>query len=226
MITNFGSRVFTPMVQELQERYGSRRQYEPLCGQCSSSDPLSEIEGEFIEECDSFFMATVGSSGWPYVQHRGGPKGFLKVIDAHTVAFADFRGNRQYVTTGNLMSDDRVALILVNYPRRARLKILGRADVFEGDRAAQWIDTVRDRNYKAVVERVYVIHVEALDWNCPQHIAPRFTIEELQSVVAPFEQKLQALEEENAALRSLSSAIATDALSGTVDANADTQNSR
>lgn len=210
MVTNLGSRVFTPTVQELQERYGSRRQYEPLCGQCNSTDPLSETEIEFIAECDSFYMATVGSWGWPYVQHRGGPKGFLRVMDTRTVAFADFRGNRQYVSTGNLISDDRVSLILVNYPHRARLKILGRASIFEGEQAAQWIDVVKDRGYKAVVERVYWIRVEALDWNCPQHITPRFTVDQIQTAVAPLEQKLRALEKENAALRSRLSGAAIE----------------
>ncbi len=201
MPTNFGSRVFTPMVKELQERYGSRRQYERLRGQNSSTDQLSENETEFVAERDSFYMATVGRSGWPYVQHRGGPKGFLKVIDAHTLAFADYRGNKQYVSAGNLMTDERVALILVDYPRQTRLKILGRASVFHGDKAAEWIDRVKDAGYNAATERVFVIRVEAFDWNCPQHITPRFTVEEIRTALAPFEVQLQGLERENERLR-------------------------
>ena len=201
MPTNFGSRVFTPVVKELQERYGSRRQYERLHGQKSSTDQLSENETEFIAERDSFYMATVGRSGWPYVQHRGGPKGFLKVIDAHTLACADYRGNRQYVSTGNLMTDERVALILVDYPRQTRLKILGRASIFDGDKAADWPDRVKDAGYNAAAERVFVIRVEAFDWNCPQHITPRFTVEEIRTALAPFEEQLQGLEKENERLR-------------------------
>ena len=201
MANNFGSRVFTPVVKELQERYGSKRQYERLRGQYGPTDELSENEGGFIAERDSFYMATVGAAGWPYVQHRGGPKGFLKVIDAHTLAFADYRGNKQYVSTGNLMTDERVALILVDYPRQTRLKILGRASIFEGAKASEWIDRVKDPGYKAVIERVYVIRVEAFDWNCPQHITPRFTIEEVRTALAPFEEQMQALEDENQRLR-------------------------
>jgi predicted pyridoxine 5'-phosphate oxidase superfamily flavin-nucleotide-binding protein len=201
MSTNFGSRVFTQVVKELQERYGSRRQYERLRGQSATADRLSEDESGFIAERDSFYMATVGSSGWPYVQHRGGPKGFLKVIDAGTLAFADYRGNRQYVSTGNLMTDSRVALILVDYPRRARLKILGRVSIFEGEEAAPWISKVKDPSDPAFSERVYVVRVEAFDWNCPQHITPRFTVEEIQTALAPFEQQLHDLEEENTRLR-------------------------
>lgn len=201
MPTNYGSRVFTEVVKELQERYGSRRQYERLRGQSTPADHLSEDESGFIAERDSFYMATVGSSGWPYVQHRGGPKGFLKVLDPSTLAFADYRGNRQYVSTGNLMTDDRVSLILVDYPRRARLKILGRVSIFEGEAAAPWISKVKDPSDPSFSERVYVVRVEAFDWNCPQHITPRFTVEEIQTALAPFEQQLQALEEENARLR-------------------------
>ena len=146
-------------------------------------------------------MATIGSTGWPYVQHRGGPKGFLKVIDDSAVAFADFRGNKQYISTGNLATDNRVAMIMVDYPHRARLKILGRADIFEGEQAREWIERLRDQGYKAVIERVYVIRVEAFDWNCPQHITPRFTADQIQEALAPFEQRMQELEQENKKLR-------------------------
>src|SRR5664279_5312464 len=118
----------------------------------------------------SFLRASIGATGWPYVQHRGGPKGFLKVIDERTVAFADFRGNKQYISTGNLLTDNRVALILVDYPRQLRLKLLGRVEIFEGELALGWIEKVRDPNYKALTERVYVIRIEAFDWNCQQHI--------------------------------------------------------
>jgi predicted pyridoxine 5'-phosphate oxidase superfamily flavin-nucleotide-binding protein len=201
MAQHFGSLVFTPVVKALQEKYGSRRQYARMEGGGTSRDRLGPDEAAFIAERDSFYMATTGSTGWPYVQHRGGPKGFLKVIDDSRVAFADFRGNRQYVSTGNLATDNRVTIIMVDYPRQARLKILGRAEVFEGEQASEWIERLRDSGYKAVIERVYVIQVEAFDWNCPQHITPRFTADQIQEALAPFELRMRELERENKKLR-------------------------
>jgi predicted pyridoxine 5'-phosphate oxidase superfamily flavin-nucleotide-binding protein len=201
MARNFGSLVFTPVVKALQEKYGSRRQYARMEGAETSRDRLGPDESAFIAERDSFYMASIGSTGWPYVQHRGGPRGFLKVIDDSRVAFADFRGNRQYVSTGNLATDNRVAIIMVDYPRQARLKLLGRAEVFEGEQASEWIERLRDPGYKAVIERVYVIQVEAFDWNCPQHITPRFTADQIQEALAPFELRMQELERENKKLR-------------------------
>jgi len=198
---SFGSLVFTPVVKTLQERYGSRRQYARIEGSGEQSAGLGADEREFLSEQDTFFMASLGETGWPYVQHRGGPKGFLKVIDKETIAFADFQGNRQYVSTGNLLTDNRVALIFVDYPRQQRLKILGRAEIFEGDKAKEWLAKVRDPGYKAVAERVYVIHVEAFDWNCPQHIVPRFTEEEIRQALEPVEKQMEELEAENKKLR-------------------------
>ena len=201
MAHNFGSLVFTPLVKALQEKYGSRRQYARLEAGHPSRDLLGADESAFIAERDSFYVATVGSTGWPYVQHRGGPNGFLKVIDDHTISFADFRGNKQFINTGNLATDNRVALIMVDYPRQARLKILGRAEIFEGEAAREWIERLREAGYKAVIERVYMIRVEAFDWNCPQHITPRFTAEQIQEALAPFERRLEELERENEKLR-------------------------
>ncbi len=197
----FGSLVFTPVIQALQERYGSRRQYARWEASPISQEDLGPSESEFLAECDSFYMASVGSTGWPYVQHRGGPKGFLKVIDERTVTFADFRGNKQYVSTGNLMSVDRVALLLVDYPRQARLKILGHVKILEGADAKDWIEKVRDPGYDAVIERVFVIHVDAFDWNCTQHITPRFTEEQIRESLTPIEKRMKALEQENERLR-------------------------
>ena len=201
MANNFGSLVFTPVVKALQEKYGSRRQYAAMEGGSASPDHLGAEESAFIAERDSFYMATVGATGWPYIQHRGGPKGFLKVIDDHTIAFPDFRGNKQFISTGNIGTDNRVALIMVDYPRQARLKILGRAEVFEGEQRREWLERLREPGYKAVIERAYVIKVEGFDWNCPQHITPRFTTEQIQEALAPFERRLQDLERENKALR-------------------------
>jgi predicted pyridoxine 5'-phosphate oxidase superfamily flavin-nucleotide-binding protein len=190
-----------PLVKALQEKYGSRRQYARMEAGPSVPDRLGPDESMFLAERDSFYMATVGSTGWPYVQHRGGPKGFLKVIDNRTIAFADFRGNKQFVSTGNIGSDDRVSLILVDYPSQTRLKILGRAEIFEGDAVREWIEKLRDPDSKAVIERVYVIRVEAFDWNCPQHITPRFTEDQIREALAPFERKQEELERENEKLR-------------------------
>jgi uncharacterized protein len=197
---SFGSFVFTPTVKALQERYGSRRQYARL-EQAGSPDRFGDDERAFIAERDSFYMASVGATGWPYIQHRGGPKGFPRVIDDRTIAFADFSGNKQFISAGNVATDARVALILVDYPQQARLKILGRAEILEGDGASALVERVRDPHYKAVVERVFVIHLEAFDWNCPQHITPRYTAEEIQSAIAPVEQELQRMRQENERLR-------------------------
>lgn len=200
MTKSFGSLVFTPAVKALQERYGSRRQYARI-ERLGDGGGLGPDEKEYIGERDTFYMASLGETGWPYVQHRGGPKGFLKVIDNVTVAFADFRGNKQYISTGNLMADNRAALILVDYPRQLRLKVLGRVEIFEGEKAKDWLSRVRDPEYKAVTERVYVIRIEAFDWNCQQHIIPRFTVEEIKSVLEPIEEQMQKLHQENEDLR-------------------------
>jgi predicted pyridoxine 5'-phosphate oxidase superfamily flavin-nucleotide-binding protein len=202
MTKSFGSLVFTPVVKSLQERYGSRRQYARMEQLGEMPGGLGPGEQEFLRERDTFYMASLGATGWPYVQHRGGPKGFLKVIDERTIAFADFRGNKQYISTGNLMTDNRIALIFVDYPRQQRLKILGRAEIFEGEKAKEWLAKVRDPQYRATTERVYVIRVEAFDWNCPQHIIPRFTEEEIRDVLEPVEKQLQELQEDNKRLRS------------------------
>jgi predicted pyridoxine 5'-phosphate oxidase superfamily flavin-nucleotide-binding protein len=198
---DFGSLVFTPVVKALQEKYGSRRHYARMESGAAARDRLGPEESAFIAERDTLYMATVGANGWPYVQHRGGPKGFLKVIDDQTIAFADFGGNKQFISTGNLTTDNRVALIMVDYPHQARLKILGRAEILTGDPAREWIERLRDPAYKAVIERVYVIRIEAFDWNCPQHITPRFTAEQAKEALAPLERRLAELELENKKLR-------------------------
>jgi uncharacterized protein len=126
---SFGSMALTPIVKELQKRYGSRQQYERLEKNGGSQDRLTEFEQDFLSLRDTFYCANTSVAGWTYVQHRGGPRGVLKGIDDKTLAFADFRGNKQYISTGNLLSDDRVAMILVDYPRQARLKILGHVEI-------------------------------------------------------------------------------------------------
>jgi len=201
MSHQFGSLVFTPVVKALQERYGSRRQYASMEKRSTSFDRLGDDESTFIGERDSFYIASLGATGWPYVQHRGGPKGFLKVIDEQTIAFADFSGNKQFISAGNLMTDSRVALILVDYPAQTRLKILGRAEILDGEPADPWIGQVRHASYKAKIERVFVIRVDAFDWNCPQHITPRYTSDQIKDALAPIERRMQDLAEENQRLR-------------------------
>jgi len=158
-------------------------------------------EVAFIAARDSFYMASVSQTGWPYVQHRGGPPGFLKVMDEVTLAFADYRGNRQYVSVGNVDADDRVALILVDYPRRARLKILAHAERLSLDADPALLAQVTDGGYPGKAERIFRLRLEAFDWNCPQHITPRFTEVEIERAVQPLRERLESLEAENQRLR-------------------------
>jgi hypothetical protein len=198
---NFGSLVFTPTIKALQERHGSRGQYARMEQSDPADDGLGPMEKEFLAERDSFYMASTGSTGWPYIQHRGGPAGFVKVIDDNTIAFANFSGNKQYVTSGNAVTDNRVALIFVDYPRQERLKLLGKLEILEGEKASEWLEKVRHPEYKAAVDSVYVVHVEAFDWNCPQHIVPRFTAVQIRELLVPAEKRMQELEDENQTLR-------------------------
>ena len=166
-----------------------------------SADRFSPNETAFIAERDSFYLATVSQTGWPYIQHRGGPRGFLRVLDQSTLGFADFRGNRQYLTLGNLLGDDRVALFLMDYPRRRRLKILARMSVHDLKAEADLADRVATPGYRGLAERGFTLRLHAFDWNCPQHIAPRFTADEIEAAIAPLRARLRDLEAENARLR-------------------------
>jgi predicted pyridoxine 5'-phosphate oxidase superfamily flavin-nucleotide-binding protein len=189
----------TPSVKAAQLANGVRF---PAEAAGSESDRLTATETQFIAGRDSFYIATVSESGWPYMQHRGGPKGFLHAIDDRTLAFADFRGNRQYVTTGNLAANDRASLFLMDYPARRRLKIYARIEQRElaadPELAAMLAPPA---GYRARPERAMLLHVEAFDWNCPQHITPRFSEDELVEVLSPLKQRLERLEAENRALR-------------------------
>jgi uncharacterized protein len=190
----FAEIAFTDTVKSVQEALGSRNGYARReVGDVDLNDQLGPSEAQFIANRDSFYMATVSETGWPYVQHRGGPKGFLRVLDERTIGFADLSGNRQYVSVGNLMTDDRVSLFLMDYPNRARLKLLGRARLVGLDDS----DVIRrlvHPDYRARVERVVLISVEAFDWNCPQHITPRFTADEVEQAVQPLRQRIADLE--------------------------------
>lgn len=164
-------------------------------------DRLTANEIAFIAERDSFYMASVSETGWPYVQHRGGPPGFLKVIDDRTLAFADYRGNRQYISTGNLAANDRCALFLMDYPRRARLKIYAHVENVPLDADPSLSELVTDPSYRAKLERIFRLRLEAFDWNCPQHITPRFTEREVVEATRPLTDRIAQLEAENADLR-------------------------
>jgi uncharacterized protein len=158
-------------------------------------------ETEFITACDSFYMATLSESGWPYVQHRGGPVGFLRVIDDKTLAFPDFRGNQQYISVGNIAANDRVALLIMDYPNRRRLKIYARVEVKDLKIDPQFAETLMLPGYRAKPERTFLLHLEAFDWNCPQHITPRFTERQIEAVLAPVGARIAQLEAENKVLR-------------------------
>jgi predicted pyridoxine 5'-phosphate oxidase superfamily flavin-nucleotide-binding protein len=146
-------------------------------------------------------MGSVSEDGWPYVQHRGGPAGFLKMVDERTLAFADYRGNRQYISTGNLAANDRASLFLMDYPRRMRLKIYAHVDKLPLDEDPALTERVMDKGYKARPERIFRFRLKAFDWNCPQHITPRFTEREIEQAVRPLHERMAELEAENAALR-------------------------
>jgi len=173
--------MFSEAAKRYQERYGSRAAYERVEQQGKAGDALGPMEREFIGRRDSFYVATVTADGWPYVQHRGGPKGFLRVLDDRTLAFADFAGNAQFITVGDLETNDRVALFLMDYPNQARLKVIGHAKVVEGDSELE--AKVAVPGYSARVQRVIVVDVAAADWNCSQHITPRWTEEEVRAVM-------------------------------------------
>ncbi len=202
MAKAFAELAFTTKVREIQKKQGSSELYDRFFMPTTPTDDrLGPDEMQFIGLRDGFYQATVSETGWPYVQFRGGPRGFLKVLDDQTLAYADFRGNRQYISAGNLSMDDRVSMILVDYPNSARIKILGRAKLVEKADDPDLIASLHDQSYRARPERAVVIRVEGFDWNCPQHLPVRLTVEELQPIIAPLQQELAQLRAENAALK-------------------------
>lgn len=192
----------TPSVRAAQAAMGSDSVWRDFKGH-REFDRFSANEAQFIAARDSFYMATVSETGWPYIQHRGGPAGFLKLIDDRTLAFADYRGNRQYISVGNLTADDRVALILMDYAGRRRLKIYAHVEAVALDAGPALVERVVDTGYKAKPERVLLLHLESFDWNCPQHITPRFTEAEIGQALAPLHERLAELQAENDRLRAL-----------------------
>ena len=183
MNENFTKLAFTDTVKSIQEKYGSRMSYSKM-EQSGDRFVLTDREKPFIKSRDSFYMATVGKNGWPYVQFRGGPPGFLHVIDDTTLGFADFRGNRQYISAGNITDTRRASLILLDYPTQQRLKIWAEADIKDASDEPDLVKQLTQDNYKAHVERVILLHIRGYDWNCPQHITPRYTLAQIASEIS------------------------------------------
>jgi predicted pyridoxine 5'-phosphate oxidase superfamily flavin-nucleotide-binding protein len=185
---------FTAAVRACQTKMGSRHAYEALDRSPDRRDALTAEEADFIHARDGFFQASVSETGWPYVQYRGGPPGFLHVLDGKTMAYADFRGNRQYISTGNLLGNDRIALFLMDYANQRRLKVMGRVCQVSEDEALLLLPRLQQPNYPAQVERVVKISIEAYDWKCPKHITPRFTEAEIEEAVAPLHAEIARLQ--------------------------------
>jgi len=202
MAANYQSVAFGEETKKLQEKYGSRSTYARV-EKTSFYDGLTENETAFIAERDSFYMASNGKDGYPYIQHRGGPAGFLKVIDSQTIGFLDFSGNKQYISTGNLKENNKVALIVMDYARRARLKIYAHAEIIDLGTDTKLEHALDLQDYKAKPERIIKLHIEAFDWNCPQHIVQRFTIPEIEEAFAAQKDYIRELRAEIEELKKL-----------------------
>ena len=201
MPNKFWDITFTPSVKAAQANYGSRAHYAKSENGAAKNAVLTESEIEFIGERDGFYMATVSENGQPYIQFRGGEPGFLKVLDEKTLGFADFRGNLQYVSVGNLSGNNRAALFLMDYANRRRLKILAEAEVKDAGEVPELIEKLKTIDHKVKIERAMILHLEAFDWNCPQHITPRFAIAEIKAMNAPLYEYVEKLEAENKKLK-------------------------
>jgi len=194
MANRFMQTVLTPQVLAAQQRYYGRAANVP---DASERDQLTEEEQTFIAARDSLYLGTISESGWPYIQHRGGPRGFLQMLDPQTLAFADYGGNRQMLSTGNLATNDRVTLFLMDYPRRERLKILGHARVLDAREHPDLAQRVHPPGFtQARPERIFVVDVLSYDWNCPKFITPRFTSEEVEAVTEPLRRRIAELEQQ------------------------------
>lgn len=198
---NFARFAFTDGVKKLQEKYGSRSSYARMERLMADKDGITESEQMFIESRDSFYMASIGENGYPYIQHRGGPAGFIKVIDSHTIGVVDFRGNKQYISVGNVMEHPQVSLFLMDYPHKTRLKIYADARIVELADNPELFDLIDPAEYKHTPERMLIFDVKAFDWNCPQHITPRYTVDEIKEAFAPQNEYVLKLEYEIAKLK-------------------------
>ena len=201
MAHQYSQLAFTETVRKVQEEHNSRNGYASMDSGDDYNFLLSDNEAQFIQARDSFYMASVSETHWPYVQHRGGPIGFMRVLDAKTIGFADFSGNRQYISTGNFRNNDKVSLFFMDYPNRRRLKLMGRIRLVDNN---DWDTLVKLEvdHYRATVERGFIIDVQGFDWNCPQHITPRFSETEIEAAIEPIiaenkllKQQLQQLQQ-------------------------------
>lgn len=196
MSNKFYDILFTESVKEAQKHYGSRSIYAKSEVGKVKNTTLFDAEIDFIEQRDGFYMATVGEQDQPYIQFRGGKRGFLKVLDEKTLGFADFRGNLQYISVGNLRKNKKIALFLMDYANQRRLKILAKAEIKDAAEVPKLIEKLSDKDYKAKIERAVILHIEAFDWNCPQHITPRYTLEEVKAIIQPMNDYIEKLEKE------------------------------
>src|SRR5262245_9597239 len=194
MATNFLQLTVTDSVRKAQLHYFGHSQPVAGASEASEADSLTDDEISFIQARDSFYIATISESGWPYIQHRGGRAGFLRVLNPQTLAFADYKGNRQMLSTGNLAAHNRVALFLMDYPQRTRLKILGHARVEDARQHPELVEQLAEADVQRIVERLFFVEVISFDWNCPKYITPRHTAEEIQGLVAPLKARIAELE--------------------------------
>jgi predicted pyridoxine 5'-phosphate oxidase superfamily flavin-nucleotide-binding protein len=194
MASRFAEIAFTPAVKAHQTAHGSRASYAKFESGPERNHLLGPEESAFIEARDGFYLASVSETGWPYVQFRGGAPGFVRVLDAETVAWADFRGNRQYISVGNLGGDDRVALILVDYANRRRLKLLGHAESIPVGADAALARRIAVPGHPAVIERAVRVRIAGFDWNCPQHIPPKYGAAEVERMLTPLRERVAELE--------------------------------
>ncbi|WP_194954807.1 pyridoxamine 5'-phosphate oxidase family protein [Sphingopyxis solisilvae] len=202
MARNYRHTMFSEAVKALQERHGSRAAYLKMdAGADGAPDALTAKELDYIALRDSFYMASVTAHGWPYMQHRGGPAGFLRHLGGNRIGFADYRGNKQYISTANLAGDDRVSLFLMDYPNKDRLKLVGHARSVELADDPALVTSLMPVGYRAVPERAFLVDVIGWEWNCSQHITPRFTEAEISAAIQPMAAELNQLRAENAALR-------------------------
>jgi predicted pyridoxine 5'-phosphate oxidase superfamily flavin-nucleotide-binding protein len=203
---NYAELMFTQAVQAFQEADGSRSTYEKMYPERTQRN-IGPDEAAFLSARSSIYMATVSQTGWPYIQHRGGPAGFVKMLDQQTIGFADYRGNRQFISRGNLQGDDRVSLFAVDYPRKARLKLQGHAAVIDASENPELAEQLAVAG-QGRVERLMTIRIVAMDWNCPQFITPRFDQGEITAMIGPemtrLQARIEALEAENAMLKETS----------------------
>lgn len=194
-MSNYLKIAFTDSVKEKQEEYGSRKQYDKIT-KIQRGTELSFAEIDFIQERDSFYLATVGENDYPYVQFRGGPKGFLKILNSNTLAYADFRGNLQYISIGNLNHNNKASLILMDYVTKRRLKIYAHIEIKTASEAKELVEKLQNSSYNATVERAMILHIKAFDWNCPQHITQRFSLSEMQEIINPYVEQIEKLQAE------------------------------